>query len=199
MKTLFSSFLFVIFILPAVAYAQKPERKWEFAAHLSQTSFDSEIALEEGIDDGAISLNLIADYDASRWLTSVGIDILFYDDKNSFEVETIDSFGNEDTSDSGATGYIFHAAFGPKWNLGRDRDIVLAAQGGYGVVFDSGRRVGNCSNCPSSDIDIEGGLFVKFQAFKNINSTIALGLHYTNYVSSDSIDGSVGVILSSAY
>lgn len=160
---------------------------WSFGAHIGTNTLDSEAAESAYIEDTAWSIGGSANYSRGRWLTSMGISILIYDDNASFSQWTEDYFGDEGYSDSSATGAQVFFAFGPKWHFGEYQDFVVITQAGAGAIFESSRSIPNCSNCYEEDIDIDSGVFLKAAFMQNTTSAGAFGIGFTEYLSGDQV------------
>lgn len=160
---------------------------WKFGAHTGVITLDSEAAGNAWIEDTAWNIGGSANYSRGRWLTSMGISILIYDDNASFSQWTEDYFGDEGYSDSSATGAQVFFAFGPKWHFGEYQDFVVITQAGAGAIFESSRSIPNCSNCYEEDIDIDSGVFLKAAFMQNTTSAGAFGIGFTEYLSGDQV------------
>ena len=107
------------------------------------------------------------------------------DDKAGFSQDTEDQYGNISRSDSSASGVVLSAAMGPQWKLGKSKNTMLYAQGGLGLMVESSRSIGNCTNCREEDIDIDSGVFARLGVLQNTSNAGAFGMNLTRYLSGD--------------
>lgn len=122
------------------------------------------------------------------WVTSLGVDIIFYDDNNEFSQDVIGdglfNDGEHSRESSSAMGFLLSAASGYQWVFGKENKAALQLQGGFSAMLSSERSISNCSDCRSEDIDIDGGAFVRAKLL-GTGSTIKYGLVLTQYVNGD--------------
>lgn len=174
------------------AFSQETESSvndgWGYSANLATLSIDSDKAIEEGIEDNVISLGLYADYTQNNWITSLGMDVVFYDDNNEFSQQVVGdglfNEGDRSTESSDAMGFLLSAASGYQWYFGEENKAALQLQGGFSAMVSSERSISNCSDCRSEDIDIDGGAFVRAKLL-GTGESISYGLVLTQYVSGD--------------
>jgi hypothetical protein len=165
---------------------------WEWGIALGTLNIDSESAEEQLIGDSAdFVISFTADYSTKNWLTTLGFDWVSYDDKAGFTVRTEDQFGREDDSSSDASGILVYGAFGPQWRFGEEQKTTAFVQAGYSAMFASDRGIDNCSNCPSQDIDIDGGLYARAGIMQKVSDTFGIGLSATQYLSSDDLENGI--------
>ena len=184
-----------------VAEEIEKNQGWSFGANLAVVNLDSKVAAQEGVDDAAWSIDASAIYTKDHWVTSLGLGYLGYDDNREFtqRVEGDGWFNDGDisteSSDAGAvTGYV---ATGYEWKFGADQDLTVLAQVGYTHLFSSERSIDYCRNCYSEDIDIDGGVYAKVAATKDMGP-ITLGVFVQQYLSGD-IDNAFGLQLTTQF
>lgn len=186
----------------AFAQEAEPVGEWNFAGHIGFVNIDEATATREGIDSSALGLGAQADYLQSNWVTTIGLDIVIYDDKNEFRqtVEGTGPFNDGDISSksSDASGVVLSVATGYQWYLGEKGDVALRAQGGIAGMFASERGIDSCENCYSEDIDVDGGLFVKASILRDTGS-FAVGLYYQQFLTGDGLDNLFGITFSSGF
>lgn len=175
---------------------------WGFSGYIGNASIDSDTAFIEGVEDSAITIGLFADYRKNKWLTSVGVDVLLYDDNQEFsQVVVGDGLFNSgdvslESSDASATFLTF--ATGIEKLYGEESAFYTSLQGGFSVALASERSIGNCTNCYSEDIDIDGGLFVQ-GGIGFVADSFKIGLQVRQYLGGDGLGNIVGLQISSKY
>lgn len=169
---------------------------WSFGGTAAIVNIDEETALLQGIEDSAYSVGFIADYHNSGWVTSLGLDIVVYDDNQEFSQTVIGdgllNNGDISTESSSANGVLLSVATGYRWEFGEKNDVAATLQGGFGVMLASERSIENCSNCFSEDIDVDGGAFVKASLMKRTDS-FDIGIFAQQYLGGDGITNAFGI------
>ena len=164
--------------------------EWEFGGYVGQVMLDSGVADFELIDDTAITFGGTANFHKNNLVYSLGLEYMVYDDNNEFTVRVRNYYTDRETNeDSSASALVVYGAIGPRWQWGEEGRTRAYVQGGISAVFASDRSVQYCDNCPSEDIDIEGGAFGK-ATIEYSFSAVSLTAAYTHYIGSD-IDGSI--------
>lgn len=201
-KILKSGLLALPLLTTTLSYAQEDAAEhtvtpaWEWSVSLGSMNIDSESAANEAIGDSTdFVLGFSADYSTQRWITSIGLDWVSYDDKAGFSQRTENQFGREDDSSSDATGLLFYGAFGPQWRFGQEQKTSVFLQAGLSTMFSSERSIDYCTDCYSEDIDIEGGVFARAGFMQKVGNTMALGLNFTQYLRSDDLENGFNIIL----
>ncbi|MDF2178279.1 hypothetical protein P2G88_08450 [Aliiglaciecola sp. CAU 1673] len=204
MKNKIAVCIFAGMMAGQVAAQEQPltQAYWEFAGRAAITNLDSDTAKQEGVDSSAYSLGFTADYYSNVWVTSLGLDILFYDDNASFrqQVEGTGWLNNGDrsTENSDANAVVASIAFGHQWKFAEENSVAATLQGGYAHVFASERGISNCSNCYSEDIDIDGGMFIQATVEKDVGGW-AIGAYVQQFLTGDGLNNSFGVRFSSGF
>ncbi|MDM7861877.1 hypothetical protein QTP81_14840 [Alteromonas sp. ASW11-36] len=188
-------------ICSANAFAQDETQStdsgyWSFGAAAAIVNIDEDTARQQGIDDSAYSIGFTADYFKSSWVTTLGLDIVVYDDNEAFSQVVIGDglFNDGDVSveSSDANGILLSVATGYRWEFGEKNDVSVTLQGGYGVMLASERTIENCSNCFSEDIDVDGGLFAKASLMKR-NDSFDIGIFAQQYFGGDGVANAFGI------
>lgn len=189
-----------------LALAQDSEQQissgdWGMSVYASQTSIDSTIAAQQGIDDSLWVIGVSADYTKSNWITSLGVEAVLYDDQDEFsqavEGTGLVNRGDVSTKSSSASGALLFAATGYQWLYGEKQNIALRLQGGYSVLARSERSIANCSDCYSEDIDVDAGLFVRAGVMRSTEH-FSFGIHLQQYVG-DGLNTGLGITIASAF
>lgn len=196
-SVLFSSTLFA----QEIETPPKPATYWQWGADVSVASINSKTAKQEGVDKNAYLLGVNANYISSNWVTSLGMDMVFYDDKSDFKqyVEGDGLFNRGDVSveSSSASGLLLSVATGYQWLYGKQQQIALRLQGGASVMAMSERSISGCSNCYSEDIDVDGGIFAKVTALHQ-GEHINIGAHLQQYAG-DGLGTVFGITVSTSF
>lgn len=183
------------------AFAQEEETpspgSWEFGIGIGHANIDQEAARSEFIDDGALNFSLTAMYLKNNWMTTLGTEIISYDDDASFSQDVTSPFFGDSTEDSSATGILFTGAFGYRWTYQENDAASTYLQAGASFMIDSSRGIDNCSNCYSEDIDIEGGGFIRGGVHYSWNA-VGLGIEYTQFMSGD-LDNTIMLHLTTSF
>jgi len=171
--------------------------RWEWGISIGTMGIDEESATIQEIGDSAdYVLGFSADYSTQRWLTSISLDWVSYDDKAGFSQRTQNSLtGQEDDSSSSADGFLLSAAFGPQWRFGTEDKASVFVQAGFSTMFGSERSIPNCTNCQSKDIDIDGGVFAKAGLMYQTGQSVAIGINTIQYLSSDDLEGGFNFVI----
>ena len=191
-------------LAPPLAIAQDIQvapSEWSFSGYAGQASIDSTTALQEGVDDNAWIVGFSADYMHSNWVTSVGLDVMLYDDNQKFnqEVEGNGVFndGDRSTESSSANGYLLYAATGYQWLFTEQQNVAVRLQGGYSHMFSSERSIGTCTNCYSEDINVDGGVFAKATVLR-AGESVSFGAFLQQYFG-DGVNTVFGITIASSF
>lgn len=174
---------------------------WAWHANAVTISLDSEAAASQGVEDSAYSIGASASYLADGWVTSLGLDVIIYDDNETFTQTVIGdgafNDGDRSVESSDATAGLFSVSTGYQWEFGEDNDFAVQAQGGFSFIVFSERSIAYCSDCYSEDIDLDGGAFVRASLVKS-TSSVSFGVFAQQYVSGD-IDNAFGIFIGSSF
>jgi hypothetical protein len=162
--------------------------EWHFAGYGSTVSLDGKSTALEGVEDSAYSIGATADYIQNSWVTSIGGEILIYDDNAEFKqrVEGTGLFNDGDvsTTSSDANAFLLYVASGYQWRFNEEQGVALTLQGGLAALIASERSIDSCSNCFSEDIDLDAGPFVK-ASLTNSTDSVSFGVYVQQYLSGD--------------
>ena len=176
-----------LLLAPVLSQANPTDQErtfWDLGFDLGSVTLDSAEAEAQGVEDGAGVVAVTANYNRAQWLISLGLDVVVYEDTESFTVIVRDTFGDEFKADSDASGVVLSAAAGPQWYFGSDQQINLFAQAGLAAMVKSEREISQCSDCPSQDIELDAGPFVMAGANYYFNK-FGIGLLAHQYLSGD--------------
>jgi hypothetical protein len=167
---------------------------WSWGLAVESVKFDSKKAALEGIGDSTTTLDIEAEYFIrNHFTTSFGFSFVPYNDKNDFSVVTQNQTTDEiQTSSSDASAMALYAEMGYRRFFPTSLPYYTTARLGVSSLIASERSISNCSNCPSEDIDINGGIYARAGVGARFGNTWALGLDYKHYLSGD-IDSSISL------
>lgn len=176
--------------------------KWGFSGYVGGASIDSDTAFIEGVDEGALSFGLFVDYRKDSWITSIGVDVLSYDDNQEFSQVVVGdglfNSGDVSTESSDATATFLTVASGYEKLFGENETFYANIQTGFSLPVISERSIDNCENCYSEDIDVDGGLFAQGSAGINTEK-FSIGLQVRQYLSGDGLTNNVAIIVASRF
>lgn len=195
-----SSFTFAQDGLNDEAYV--PTDGWDWGGRLAMLSIDEDTARTQGVDDSAYLIGFEGNYRQSSWVTTLGMDIVVYDDNEEFSQTVVGDglFNDGDVSveSSSATGVLLSVATGYEWRFTESNDVSVLVQAGYSQMFASDRSIDNCEDCYSEDIDVDGGLFAAVSLMKS-NENFDIGLYFQQYLTGDGLDNGLGLRFSLHY
>ncbi len=176
--------------------------EWGYTAYANIVNIDSDTALAQGIDDSAYSIGISADYLQNNWITSLGAEIIVYDDNAEFtqvvEGSGVFNRGDVSTESSTANAILAYVGTGYQWSFGEEQDVALTLQGGFSHLFESTRSIDSCSNCYSEDIDVDAGAYVKASLLKS-GETFRFGVHIQQFLGGDGLTNAIGLSLGSTF
>jgi hypothetical protein len=160
---------------------------WSIGGYLESISLNPPKAAQEGIEDSALTLGFNADYFSDGLMAaSLGLAWVMYDDNREFnqQVEVVGGFDDGDirTESSDASAFLIYADFGPRFTFGDSS--YFSAKAGFASFFASERSIGNCSDCYSEDIDIDGGAYIQ-TALGHSFDRLSIGFVYSEYLDDD--------------
>ena len=135
------------------------------------------------IGDSADHVKLGWEQHNNEWVWGLGLSFFLYDDNNKFSQRTRDNFGNEQNSKSSATAFNGYIEGGYKYNFNENTHAIALI--GYEQVFSSERSIGNCSNCASQDLDVDGGLYIQPRITYQWDNNWFAALSHQLYLSGD--------------
>jgi hypothetical protein len=173
---------------------------WGFSGYVDSQSIDSNVAEEQGIGDSATVVGFAGERytSANNRTFNIGMDIFIYDDKAGFSQTTKNtSTGSVQDSDSSARGFTLYADYGPRYKFGSNESSFFTVRGGMNLMLSSERSIGNCTDCSSQDIDVDGGIY-GLAGIGHSFGSVSIGLQVKQYLSGDLGTG-FGIKLSSSY
>lgn len=177
-----------ILLMAALAlFTGSASADWSFGGYLESLSLNPEKAAREGIDDSALALGFNADYFSNGLMAvSLGSAWVKYNDNRGFSqrVEVVGGFNDGDvqTASSDASAFLAYADAGPRFTFGRSSYFSVKA--GFATFFASERAIGNCNDCFSEGIDIDGGAYIQ-TAFGHSFDRVSIGFVYNQYLDDD--------------
>lgn len=176
--------------------------EWGYTAYANVVNIDSDTALSQGIDDSAYSIGISADYLQNNWITSLGAEIIVYDDNAEFtqvvEGSGVFNRGDVSTESSTANAILAYVGTGYQWYFGEEKDVALTLQGGFSHLFESTRSIDSCSNCYSEDIDVDAGAYVKASLLR-AGDTFSFGVHVQQFLGGDGLSNAFGISIGSTF
>ncbi len=163
---------------------------------LGEISFDSEVASQEGVKDTATYFRAAWEGQSNAILYAVGLSGYFYSDRQSFSQTVEDSSGSISTERSSAEAVNLYFEGGYSHSLSKNLSAEIL--GGYELVLQSERSISYCSNCSSSDIDIDGGLYTTPRIKFTADNGFTLALSYHVYLSGD-VENAASISLGWSY
>jgi len=202
MKYLYTFFILASSLFSLSVHAQQPEPAysgWSWSGHVEHMNFDDDKAWEQGIADSATAIGFAAERytNTSDNTLSLGMSFIFYNDDDEFAQYVEDYWGDTDYAESDANAISIFAEYGPKIRWGADRLSFFTARGGISGMLYSERGIGNCSDCYSEDIDINGGLYGVLGVGRTTGS-IDWSLQFQQYFTGD-IDNVIRLKISGAF
>lgn len=176
----------LLLILPSAYAQQRTEQtgSWGWSGHVDHMTFDKEQAWSQGIDDTATAVGFAAEYSTNANTLSLGMSFIFYNDNDEFAQYVEDYWGDVDYEESSASAFSLFAEFGPTYQFGADKLSFFTVRGGISGMVLSERSIGNCSDCYSEDIDIDGGLYGVLGIGRSLGP-IDLSLQFQPYFTGD--------------
>jgi Outer membrane protein beta-barrel domain len=180
--------------VPPKLMAENLQGTWSWGFAIDSVQLDSEKAASEGVGDSAAALAFEAEYFIqNNFTTTLGFAFLPYSDKRDFSVVTENDLTNDiQTSSSDASAIALFGEMGYKKFFPTSTPWYATARLGVSSLLASERSIPNCSNCPSQDIDINGGFYARGGVGARLGNTWTVGLDYKTYFSGD-IASSIGL------
>lgn len=146
-------------------------------------SISESAASKNGIGDSAGTLYFGGESVTNGVLFGGGIGLVTFDDKSSFDVRVEDQYGNESTESANASGADFYIESGYRFTTLAE-NIDFDVLGGFSYITAS-RSVDNCSDCPSDDLSLDGGLYLKANMLFRMEDDWYIQLGYKALMSDD--------------
>lgn len=201
MKSLTKPFLIFLLGIPCAAMAQQYPATpgWSWSGHVEHMTFDDETAWEQGIADNATAIGFAVErfQNTTENTWSLGMNFIFYNDDDEFAQYVEDYWGDVDYQESDANAISVFAEYGPRYRFGADKLSFFTVRGGLSGMLYSERGIGNCSDCYSEDIDIDGGLY-GLVGIGRSTSSIDWSLQFQQYFSGD-IDNVIRLKISGTF
>ncbi len=169
-------FITLLLLKPSLALSN-------WAVGLEKVSLINQSAQQEGIENDAIGLTLQINFPQDNTEWSVGIGLYGYSDNEEFTT-LVQNQGSTAMyeADSGASASRLFAEYG--FIFQPSSNLLLSTKLGYNEVFASSRSITNCSNCPSEDIKIEGGIYGQVGT-RFLFDSFNVGIQYNHFLESD--------------
>lgn len=163
---------------------------------VGQHSIDPAVAEREGIEESGFSLGMdVYTVWSNHLRVGGGFFSLFMGDNEEYSVMVEDQSGNVSEADSSSAVGSFYAEAGL---TGKPLDWLTAdLMLGYGASVSS-RSISNCMDCPSEELDVPVGGYVKtrlgYVLHENSGSFSSVGLEYTHFLGESGMEN--GLMLS---
>jgi len=157
------------------------DMNWTGSVGLTFSTLDTDVANEAAVGEQMSSLELAFNYSEANFVVGGGFGLLIFDDQSdeSYYVET--SSGDIEDRDADANGFNFFFEGGYRHNIGQfNLDLVGGVQG-----ISAERSVSNCTDCPTAELEIDGGTYIKPRVSYSYSPTGVLELGYAQYLSGD--------------
>ena len=157
---------------------------------LNSMRLNDETAIKNNLGNKMQSYGVYGQVERSNGLLlGAGLGFLDFDDHGEYEVAV--SYGGSNSyfgEDATAQGFNFYGYAGYQHRI---KNFGADVTTGFELIRAE-RTVTNCSDCPSEDLDIDAGLYIKPRVGYKFGETWGLDLTYTYYVNSD-IDNNIGL------
>lgn len=150
---------------------------------LGEVSFNTKTADEEGVKDSATYLRFAWEGQSDSLVYGAGLSGYFYSDRREFSQRVEDSSGDESTESSSAEA--INAFFEGGYSHALSDNFSVDLLGGYELVLQSERGISFCSDCDSSNIDIDAGLYTTPRIKFTADNGLMLAATYHHYFSGD--------------
>ncbi len=201
MNRLIKSLIFtsLIISIPAVAQQYPATPGWSWSGHIEHMTFDEEAAWDAGIADNATAIGFAVErfQNTNEYTWSLGANFIFYNDDDEFAQYVEDYWGDVDYQESDASAISIFADYGPRYRFGADKLSFFTVRGGGTAIVYSERGIGNCTDCYSEDIDINGGVYGLIGIGRSTN-VLDWSLQFQQYFSGD-IDNVIRLKISGTF
>lgn len=167
---------------------------WSWGVNIDQLNLDKDAAWYNWVDDKALLIGVSAEHfnSANDFTYTLGVDFVSYDDENGFSQNT--NYGRKSSS---ASGMLIYIEAGNKLRFGNRGENFFNVKVGANSMLGSERSIGNCSNCYSEDINIDGGLYGVVGIGHSFD-VFDVALNFKQYFSGD-LDNSLGLKFSTTF
>jgi hypothetical protein len=149
-------------------------------------SLEKNNAAAEGVGSNATFIKLGWEGQKGSLTYAIGMEAFLLSDKDSFNVTVEDGFGDVSTQSSTAEGYGVYGELG--YSVPFSNNMKIDLMGGLDLLWAS-RGVGNCSDCPSEDVNLDGGLYLEPRLRIINESGFNFSIGYRSYLSGDIENG----------
>jgi len=160
---------------------------WTVAVGYS--SLEKENARQERIGSNATFLKIGWEGQTGIFAYGLGMDGYLLKDEDSFNVVVEDVFGDRSTESSSADAFGVYGEAGVSYSFGTNNKVDL--MGGLDILW-ANRGIGNCSDCPSEDVNLDGGFYIEPRLRMMSDTNFIFTLGYRQYVSGD-VDGGLSL------
>ena len=148
---------------------------------------DEDKAYEQGVDDSGIILDMgYVGNVGEHFAFLAGISIPIIDDEDPFSQLVEDEWDGDlsyASSDISAWGFIFEAS----GRMPLNNSVALGGAVGLRTL-SADREITGCSNCPSEDVDLDGGTYIR-PYIKVGSGSFTFEFSYINFFSGDFTNG----------
>ncbi len=154
------------------------------AAAYQHIQLNTDIATNEGLKNTANALHMTTNLEFTSYRVTSALDIIFYKDINPMQKNVDFSLnGNLYEDESSTTGTLFSLSAGP-FVRSLHNELTTSLEFGYAHMTSSERSPLSCNDCPSTPIDIKGGLFsminLEYKTRKKAFITANIKQYFTN-------------------
>ncbi|MCO7226911.1 hypothetical protein [Pleionea sp. CnH1-48] len=149
-------------------------------------NFNPALAAREGVDESAVHLDFVWHQQEDSFVYGGGITGILYSDNESFSVDVIDGFGDHRRASSSASGFGLFGEIGYSFNW-KPKSVHLGAMIGVEKIW-SERGISNCTDCPSENINIDSGFYLKPHIKFITNSGFTFTISYKKFAGDDMED-----------
>lgn len=204
----------LLLLIPFVAAAATPDvdrssevdnviamgPSWQMAIYLGPTAIASDAASSARIGSSAFDFGFYAKRHINpNFALNLGFSFLEYSDKASFSVPvSYEGTSSVTRASSDASAMPIFGDVQYVLPIGTQKYAYFSAGAGVSFLLSSERDVPNCSNCPSEEIDINGGAYGIVEWGAQVGEIWGLGLAYRHYLSGD-IESNIALAVAWGY
>jgi len=160
-----------------------------FAFSIGHFNLDSDNSAQEGIGDSGTFLKFGWEAQQSHLAYGFGLSGLLLKDNDSFNVTVENNFGSQYSSSSSVDAFGFYGELGYSLPMGESSKFDL--MGGIDLLW-ANRGIANCTDCPSEDVNLDGGLYVEPRLTFVNDGSFNFSIAYRHYPDSD-IEGGINL------
>ena len=143
---------------------------------------DKQNARQQLIGDSATFVKMGWEGQIGMLVYGVGMNGFLLKDKGSFSERVEDNFGNRSTESSDADAFGAYGELGVSFAFASSNKFDLV--GGFDIL-SADRSIGNCSDCRSEDIQLDGGLYLEPRLRMMSDSGFIFSIGYRKYMTGD--------------